>query len=244
VELPVRIVLVETSHPGNIGAAARAMKAMGLRDLALVSPKHFPSEEATARAAGAADVLDGARVYATLTEAIEACGFVAGASARMRTIHVPVVDPRECAESILARPGGARAAIVFGPEQSGLTNEDLARCDVLVNIPTVADFSSLNLAMAVQVLCYELRMAARRPEPAVGPARDASPATAGELEHFHQHLERVLTDAGFLHPAHQRQVKLKLRRVFHRAELDQNELSILHGMVTALDPRARSRPTG
>jgi TrmH family RNA methyltransferase len=238
-QIPVRIVLVETSHPGNIGASARAMKAMGLSDLVLVRPKHFPSEEATARAAGADDVLGGARVFDSLTAAIEDCGFVVGASARLRTVPLPIVDPRICAESIWQRLPADRVAIVMGPEQSGLTNEDLARCQQLVNIPTVAAFSSLNLAMAVQILCYELRMAGARhaAEPA---ARDAPFATAGELESFHAHLEQVLTDAGFLHPAHQRQVKLKLRRIFHRATLDQNEINILRGMLSALDPRKRS----
>ena len=163
-----------------------------------------------------------------------------GASARPRTVHVPIVDPRTCAASIWQHVAGTRVAIVMGNEQSGLTNEDLARCQQLVNIPTVATFSSLNVAMAVQVLCYELRMAGAiaATQPAI--ARDAPFATAGELENFHAHLEQVLTDAGFLHPDHQRQVKLKLRRIFHRATLDQNEISILRGMLTALDPRKRA----
>jgi TrmH family RNA methyltransferase len=239
-QIPVRIVLVETSHPGNIGASARAMKAMGLCDLALVQPTFFPSEEATARAAGADDLLDSARVFDSLSAAIEDCAWVVGASARLRTIQLPVVDPRVCAESIWPLLPDNGVAIVFGPEQSGLTNEDLARCQALVNIPTAPDFSSLNLAMAVQVLCYELRMAAPRAAPPAAPPRDAPFATAGELEGFHQHLERLLTDAGFLHPEHQRQVKLKLRRIFHRATLDQNEMSILRGMLSALGPRKRS----
>lgn len=211
------------------------MKAMGLFDLALVRPKDFPSDEATARAAGATDVLDNARVAATLVDAIGDCGFVVGTSARLRTVQLPVVDPRECAELVWERLGESRAAILFGPEQSGLTNDDLARCERLVHIPTAPDYGSLNLAMAVQVICYELRMARAR-EIAV-PPRDAPPATAAELEGFHSHLEQVLQEAGFLHPEHQRQIKLKLRRIFHRATLDHNEVKILRGMLTALDPR-------
>ena len=214
------------------------MKTMGLFDLVLVRPRHFPSDEATARAAGADDVLANARVVDSLLAAIDDCGFVAGASARLRTVQLPVVDPRVCAETIWGRLPGTRAAIVLGPEQSGLTNEDLARCELLVNIPAAPNFTSLNLAMAVQVLCYELRMVHGRETPQQ-PQRDAPYATAGELEGLHEHLEQVLTDAKFLHPAHQRQVKLKLRRIFHRATLDQNEISILRGALSALDPRKR-----
>ena len=234
-QIPVRIVLVDTSHPGNVGAAARAMKAMGLFDLALVRPSHFPSDEATARAAGATDVLDNARVVQALGEAIDDCGLVVGTSARLRTVQLPVANPRECAALVWERLREKPAAIVFGPEQSGLTNEDLGRCERLVHIPTAPDFSSLNLAMAVQVICYELRMA-QAPQIAL-PPRDSPPATAAELEGFHGHLEQVLHEAGFLHPEHQRQIKLKLRRIFHRATLDHNEVKILRGMLTALDPR-------
>lgn len=238
-QIPVRIVLVETSHPGNIGAAARAMKTMGLRDLTLVRPQEFPSEQATARSAGADDILERAQVVDDLSTAIADCGWVVGASARLRTVTVPVVDPRECAAGIWQRVGVDRVALLFGNEQSGLTNEDLARCHELVHIPTAPDYGSLNLAMAVQVLCYELRMAApNRPAP-VGPSNDAPLATAAELDGFHEHLERLLTDAGFLHPEHQRQVKLKLRRIFLRAALDKNEMNIMRGVLTALDPDRR-----
>lgn len=262
----VRIVLVRTSHPGNIGAAARAMKTMGLTDLTLVAPKHFPSEDATARAAGADDILERARVCATLPEAVADCGLVYGASARLRTVQVPVLDPRECAEAVVRAasvaesapvvapdavvadaaeeadaPAANRAAIVFGNEQSGLSNAELARCASLVHIPTNPAFSSLNLGMAVQVVCYELRMAwlaaaaaaAAAERAAAAPPREIRFATAEELEHFHAHLERLLTETGFLHPNHQKQIKLKLRRVFHRAELDHNEISILRGMLTS-----------
>lgn len=240
-QIPVRIVLVETSHPGNIGATARAMKTMGLTDLALVRPKVFPSEEATARATGADDLLASARVHTELVDAIADCGFVVGASARLRTVALTIVDPREAAARVWERAALDRAAVVFGPEQSGLTNDDLARCHALLHIPTNPEFSSLNLAMAVQVVCYELRMAMpNRPLPQ-GPASDSRLATAAELEGLHEHLERLLTESEFLHPAHQKQVKLKLRRIFHKATLELNELSILRGALTSLDP-AKRRP--
>jgi TrmH family RNA methyltransferase len=243
VHIPVRIVLVDTSHPGNIGATARAMKTMGLTELALVRPKQFPSEDATARAAGADDVLAQAAVHATLASAIADCGWVVGASARLRTIALPIVDPRVAARQIWLRLPQSRVAVVMGPEQSGLTNEDLARCNELVHIPAVPEFSSLNLAMAAQVLCYELRMAAPDRSLPEGPAGDGRPATAAELEGLHEHLERLLTESGFLHPEHQRQVKLKLRRIFHKAGLEHNELAILRGALTSLDPRKR-QPRG
>ena len=237
--IPVRIVLVETSHPGNIGATARAMKTMGLSDLALVRPKHFPSDEATARAAGADDVLARAKVHDELRSAIADCGWVVGASARLRTIAMPIVDPREAAAAIWERLPANRVAVLLGPEQSGLTNDDLARCQQLVHIPANPEFSSLNLAMAVQVLCYELRMAAPNRAPAEGPVSDNRVATAAELEGLHEHLERLLTESEFLHPAHQKQVKLKLRRIFHKATLEENELNILRGALTSLDPKTR-----
>jgi tRNA (cytidine32/uridine32-2'-O)-methyltransferase len=240
VQIPVRIVLVETSHPGNIGASARAMKTMGLTELVLVRPRAaFPTPEATARAAGADEILASARVTDSLDDAIADCRFVAGASARLRSIAVPIVNPRECAAQIWQHVPENHAAILFGNEQSGLTNDELARCRQLVHIPTNPDYSSLNLAMSVQVLCYELRMSAPRVPAPAGPVSDSPPATASELEGLHEHLERLLTESGFLHPEHQKQVKLKLRRIFQRATLDQNEISILRGMLSSLGPAKR-----
>jgi len=236
VEIPVRIVLVETSHPGNVGAAARAMKTMGLSELALVAPRAFPHAEATAMASGADDLLARAKVYDSLTAAISDCSLVVGASARLRNLYCPIFDPRECARHIWRALPERKAALVMGPEQSGLTNEDLGRCQFLVNIPTQAAYGSLNLAMAVQVLCYELRMAAIEQQPAARPERESPPATAAELEGFHEHLERVLSDAGFLKSDHPRKLKLRFRRMFQRAELDQTEVNILRGVLSALDP--------
>jgi tRNA (cytidine32/uridine32-2'-O)-methyltransferase len=238
--IPVRIVLVETSHPGNIGAAARAMKTMGLKDLALVSPKRFPSEEASARASGAADLLESAGVYECLEDAVADCGLVIGASARLRSVSCPVDDPRVCAKRIWTSLADTRAAIVFGPEQSGLTNRHMGLCERLVQIPTEADYGSLNVAMAVQIVCYELRMHRLGCERKIAAVdREAPPATAEELEGFHAHLERVLDDAGFFNPDHPRRLKLKLRRLFQRAQLDRNEVNILRGALTALDPTSR-----
>jgi tRNA (cytidine32/uridine32-2'-O)-methyltransferase len=245
VKIPVRIVLIETTHPGNIGAVARAMKTMGVRDLRLVAPKSFPDEAATARASGADDILDRATVTADLPSAIADCTYVVGASARSRGGRWPLIDPRTAAKEIVARLSDQQVAIVMGPEHSGLTNEHLARCNALVQIPTAPEYGSLNLAMAVQVLCYELRMAfLARTDSAdslVKPElRDAPPATAAEIEGFHAHLEELLTRTGFLHPDHPKQLKRKLRRLFMRAELDQNEINILRGALASLDT-ARDR---
>jgi tRNA (cytidine32/uridine32-2'-O)-methyltransferase len=241
VNIPARIVLVETSHPGNIGAAARAMKTMGLDDLALVNPKAFPSEEAMARASGADDLLERAHVAASLAEAIADCALVVGTSARLRSSRWPVVDPRTCAEMLWQRMPEQQVAIVLGPEQSGLTNDDMARCRLLVHIPTAPGFGSLNVAMAVQVICYELRMCRVGGDVATDEARAAPAATAAELEGLHGHLEDVLTRAGFLQADHPHEMKLKLRRLFQRAALDRNEVNILRGVLAALDPQ-RSRP--
>jgi TrmH family RNA methyltransferase len=212
------------------------MKTMGVGDLRLVRPRCFPSDEAVARASGAADVLDRARICDSLADAIADCGYVVGASARLRGMRWPVDDPRTMAANVWARIDEAPVALVFGPEQSGLTNEDMARCHALVHIPTAPDYSSLNLAMSVQVLCYELRMTPTGNRIASPEAREAPPATAAELEGFHEHLERVLWAARFLNPDHPTQLRLKLRRLFARAALDQNEINILRGALAALDP--------
>ena len=225
------------------------MKTMGLGELVLVGSKNYPHDDAIARASGADDVLSCARVVADLPAAIADCHYVVGASARIRGGRWPLLDPKVCAEQIVVHHADSQSAIVMGPEQSGLTNEDLARCHALVNIPTAPDYGSLNIAMAVQVLCYELRMAAL--EAASVPAldrpeqRDAPPATAAELEGFHAHLEVLLTASGFLHPDHPKQLKRKLRRLFMRAELDQNEINILRGALTSLDPAqaGKRKPT-
>ena len=213
------------------------MKNMGLTDLMLVNPLHFPHDDATARASGAEDVLDAARVVDSLEEALRDCNYVAGASARSRTIGWPAMAPRDCANKLLVESQHGQVAAVFGPEKSGLTNEDIDRCHTLLTIPTSPDFSSLNLAMAVQVICYELRVAQ------IGEAdddyiSDVPPATGEELERFYVHLEEVLTAGGFLDPENPRLLMRRLRRLFIRAKPDQNEINILRGMLSALDPSA------
>ena len=231
--MSIRIVLVGTTHPGNIGAAARAMKNMGVTDLALVNPRYFPDKEATARASGAEDLLDSASVTDNLPDAIADCVYVAGASARARAISWPCLEPRECASKLIEESARGPVAAVFGPENSGLSNEDLDHCDALLTIPTNPDFSSLNLAMAVQVLTYELR-AAQAEKPA-GYSADVPLATSRDLELFYEHLERVLTDLCFLDPDNPRHLMRRLRRLFIRARPDQNEVNILRGILTAVE---------
>jgi TrmH family RNA methyltransferase len=231
----VRIILVGTTHPGNIGATARAMKNMGLSDLMLVSPRYFPHDDATARAAGAEDILQESKVVASLEEALSDCTYAAGASARSRSIGWPSMAPRDCAARLVQESAHGVAAVVFGPEKSGLTNEDLDRCNTLLTIPTEPGFSSLNLAMAVQVLVYELRMAGIATDETL-PEPESPPATGTELENLYTHLEQVLTRSGFLDPENPRLLMRRLRRLFVKAELDQNEVNILRGMLAALDP--------
>jgi TrmH family RNA methyltransferase len=241
--MSIRIVLVGTTHPGNIGAVARAMKNMGLTDLALVNPKVFPHAKATARASGAVDVLKQATVVASLAEAIKDCVFVAGASARSRSLAWPTMAPRECAAKFAALSKEGPVAAVFGPEKSGLSNSDLDHCDALLTIPTDPDFSSLNLAMSVQVFTYELRMALTGAAPPHY-EQDAPLATSEELEHFYAHLETVLTDIDFLDPENPRHLMRRLRRLFVRAQVDKNEINILRGILTAIDKRRIDREQG
>jgi tRNA (cytidine32/uridine32-2'-O)-methyltransferase len=237
-----RIVLVETSHPGNIGAAARAMKTMCLTDLVLVSPLEFPHADASARASGAVDVLERARVVKTLDEALAGCTLVAGTSARQRGLGPPVLAPRECLARVhAAAAAGQETALVFGRERIGLTNEELGRCHILVNIPSNPDYSSLNLAAAVQVLGYEF-MLAQGAVPAVGESED-TPATAEEMEKLFEHMETAALETGFLDPANPKHLMRRIRRLFHRAQPDQNEVHILRGLLSALQqpkPRRRS----
>ncbi|HMB72185.1 MAG TPA: RNA methyltransferase [Gammaproteobacteria bacterium] len=241
-DIPVRIVLVEPTHPGNIGAVARAMKTMGMSDLALVNPQRFPDAEATARASGADDVLAAAAVCDSLIEAIGDCGFVVGTSARRRSLPCPILDPRRCAQLVVERLSSTRVAVVMGTESSGLTNEQMGHCRYLVNIPANEKYSSLNLAMATQILCYELRMAALGDaEGCSVEVREDPPATASELDGLHAHLERVLDGTGFFNPDHPTTLRLRLRRLFHRAELDRTEVNILRGAFAALDPDRRRR---
>lgn len=232
---PVRIVLVNTSHPGNIGAAARAMKNMGLTELSLVDPQLFPSAEATARASGADDLLAAADCAATLEQALEGCSLVIGASARNRTLPLPTLDPRDCAALVGQQPPDTRTAIVFGRERTGLTNDELDRCHYLVQIPTNPDYPSLNLAAAVQVVAYELRMASGLS--LSQPENKHRYATAEEMELFYRHLEETLIAIDFLDADNPRQLMRRLRRLFARARPNENEINILRGVLTAIRQR-------
>lgn len=242
----LRVVLTEPSHPGNIGAAARALKTMGFTRLRLVAPRRYPHPEAEALASGAGDVLDGAQCHATLQEAVRGCALVIGTTARERHLAAPVLDPREAARRVLALPGEAEAALVFGQERTGLTNEQLDLCHYLVRIPANPEYSSLNLAAAVQVLLYEMRMSAllagdggaAQTEPGAAP-----PATADELERFYASLQTLLIRTGFLDPGNPRQLMRRLRRLFNRARPDRNEYNILRGVIASVE-KALEGPGG
>ncbi|KRW59266.1 tRNA (cytosine(32)/uridine(32)-2'-O)-methyltransferase TrmJ [Pseudomonas sp. TTU2014-080ASC] len=237
----IRVVLVNTSHPGNIGGAARAMKNMGLSRLVLVDPVEFPSSEAVARASGATDVLDSAQVVATLEEALVGCNLVLGTSARDRRIPWPLLDPRECGVATCEQAAqGGEVALVFGREYAGLTNEELQRCHFHVHIPSDPEFSSLNLAAAVQVLAYEVRMAwlAANNQPSKQQKFEATavhssqPVTADELESFYAHLEQALVEIRFLDPAKPRHLMTRLRRLYGRSQVSKLEMNILRGILT------------
>jgi TrmH family RNA methyltransferase len=228
----IKIILVETSHPGNIGAVARAMKNMNISNLWLVSPKIFPSAEATSRASGADDILARATVCSSLQEAIADCNMVIGASARCRTISWPEMTPRECAEKIAITEPSNKVAIIFGRENSGLKNNELDLCHFLLRIPCNSEYSSLNIAAAVQVVCYELFIAAGKQEAIVIGDRGKTPkATATQMESFYTHLYQTLTDIGFMHPDKSKSIMRRLRRIYNRIELDIKELDILRGIL-------------
>jgi tRNA (cytidine32/uridine32-2'-O)-methyltransferase len=228
------IVLVETTHPGNIGAAARAMKTMGFAHLILVKPALFPHAEALARAVGASNILSHARVVDTLDEAVSGYHLVIGTSARRRHVSCSDLNPRQCAAQVAALSEYTRIALVFGRERTGLTNEELDRCQQLVHIPTHPDYSSLNLAAAVQVLSYELWMTASAGSAAESSAAPCYSAPAEEMRRFYQHLEQVLCEIEFLDPLNPRNLMRRLRRLFNRALPDQNEINILRGILTAV----------
>lgn len=232
----IRIVLVNTTHPGNIGGAARAMKNMGLARLYLVAPKEFPSDKAIWRSAGATDVLDNAVIVDTLDEAIAGCSLVVGTSARERRIPWPLLDPRECGESVYSEANEHEVALVFGREDRGLTNDELHKCTYHVHIPANPDYSSLNLATAVQVIAYEVRMAYLQATEGKTLAQhewDMPPADAQSLEAYYHHLEQTLVALGFLDPASPKQTMTRLRRLYNRVRLDQMELNIIRGVLTA-----------
>ncbi|PWB40786.1 MAG: tRNA (cytosine(32)/uridine(32)-2'-O)-methyltransferase TrmJ [Rhodocyclales bacterium] len=225
----IRIVLSHTSHPGNIGAAARAMKTMGLTQLYLVNPCADPDGVGRARSSNARDVLEGAVVCASLEEALEGTVLAAAMTARMRELAPPPQWARAAAPQMVAAAAHGPVALVFGNETAGLSNEEVALCRLPVMIPTNPAYSSLNLGAAVQVMCYELRLAAL--DPGRPPAPENPPATAEEIRHFYEHLEAAVTQSGFLDPAHPKRLMPRLRRLFDRIDLERDEVSLLRGML-------------
>lgn len=225
----IRVVLSHTSHPGNIGAAARAMKTMGLRHLYLINPYRFPDPQATAMAAGADDILDNAVVCASIDEALHGVAFTVAMTARLRDISIEVKLPREAMPEVLQQASVQPVALLFGTEMSGLTNEEMSKAQVLVNIPTDPDFSSLNLAAAVQVMSYELSVAAQGFVPKVAEAR---PATHEQMEGYYAHLEKVLFEIGFFTTQNPARMMQRLRRLYARARPEPEEVNILRGMLS------------
>ena len=239
----IRIVLVEPSHPGNIGAVARAMKNMGLERLVLVNPRQFPHSEAIARASGADDVLANARVVTTVREAFAGCGFIVATTSRPRDQYFRVADVRDAAERVLRESQRGPAAVLFGSERAGLTNEQLEAAHLLIRIPASDSYPSLNLAMAVQLVAYELfraRGVQVETAPAAGPLADPA-----EMERLYEHLAQVLEEIDFRDRTQGgTHLMARLRRLFQRAALDKNEVNILRGILTALQSRRRRAGAG
>jgi tRNA (cytidine32/uridine32-2'-O)-methyltransferase len=229
----VRIVLIDPSHPGNIGSVARAMKNMALADLVLVRPRSFPHAEAIALAAGADDILAGARIVDSVAEAIADCAFIAGTTSRPRSYNWEFATPRDVAGRIVALPQENRAALLFGSERYGLGTEDLNYCNVLVRIPANPEYCSLNLAMSVQLIAYEIFMA--REQPQSHSQLEMALAPSGDVEHFYAHLHEVLNEIDF--EDRTGHLMERLRRLFNRTQLDRNELNILRGILSAVQGR-------
>ena len=237
----VRVILSHTTHPGNIGAAARAMKTMGLRHLYLVNPRHFPDAQADTMAAGADDVLRTAVVCQSVDEALHGVVYTVAMTARLRDISMEVKTPREAMPLLLQHAATQPVALLFGTEMSGLTNEEIGKAQVLVNIPANPDFSSLNLAAAVQVMSYELNVAAQNFLP---DTPEVHPASHEQIEGFFAHMEKTLFEIGFLTTQNPVRLMQRLRRLYARARLEQEEINILRGILsvaTEYNERLRER---
>ncbi|MFG1498096.1 RNA methyltransferase [Saccharospirillum sp. HFRX-1] len=237
----IRIVLVQTWHPGNIGAAARAMKNMGLEQLVLVNPIDFPCDEAYNRAGQATDLLDNARVVTSLDEAIADCGLVVATSARERSIRLPALSAEECGREAVSRQHEAPVALVFGRERMGLHNDDIQRCHAQVNIDANPDYPVLNLSQAVQLLSYEVFKAAQNE---TGNNTTTPYPLHADLERFYDHLNETLGDIGFLNPAHPGQAVDHLRALFRRAQPTAKELRLLRGVLSAAQQAAKNQSSG
>ena len=236
----IRVVLVETSHPGNIGAVARAMKTMSFQRLYLVRPKRFPCADATARAAGSDDVLYHAIVSETLEEALTGCSWVVGSSARRRHIVWPELSPKAFANAALSKAQTREVALVFGREHSGLTNSELDHCHAIVHIPTNPEFRSLNIAAAVQILAYETHLVFLSDNAcAVRPGPGATEVTVDDMERLYDHFEEALIEIDYLDPSKPKHLMRRLRRIFNRAQIDRSELNILRGILVAAQKAAR-----
>jgi TrmH family RNA methyltransferase len=236
--MSIRIVLTRITHPGNIGSAARAMKTMGLDRLCLVAPERFPATEATVMAAGADDLLERAKVFADVRSAVADCGLVVGTTSRSRHLPWRVLEPREAAAEVSAAAAASEVAVLFGAERTGLTNEEIELCQLLLTIPTGLAYGSLNVAMAVQVVAYEILLATRAAA-GDGERRGIALASASEMERFYGHLERVLDEIDFRDRTGEGHLMARLRRFFNRAVPDQNEINILRGILTSVQGRRR-----
>lgn len=234
----IRIVLVETSHTGNMGSVARAMKTMGLTNLYLVNPLVKPDSQAIALAAGASDVIGEAHIVDTLDEALTGCSLVVGTSARSRSLPWPMLDPRECGIKSVQEGEQAPVALVFGRERVGLTNEELQKCHYHVAIAANPEYSSLNLAMAVQIIAYEVRMAFLQSQELKAEQSDYEESPyplVDDLERFYQHMEQMMVKSGFIREGNPGQVISKMRRLYTRARPERDELNILRGMLSSLE---------
>ena len=226
----IKFILFEPSHPGNVGAAARAIKTMGFDTLCLINPIEHPHPEARARSSGALDVLLNSEVYDNLHDAIKDCGLIIGTTSRSRRISVPITNIREAAPSIVAKAKLKSVAVIFGPEKTGLINEQVDCCNQLVNIPSIGAYKSLNLAMAVQIVAYELRVVS---EALPSDIRARNLASNDEIELFYNHLNQVLLETGFLDPKNPKQLMRRLRALFNRAQMDENEINIMRGILAS-----------
>ena len=226
----IKFILFEPSHPGNVGAAARAIKTMGFDKLCLINPIEHPHPEARARSSGALDVLLNAEVYDNLQDAIKDCGLIIGTTSRDRRISVPITNIREAAPSIVAEAKQKPVAVIFGPEKTGLINEQVDCCNQLVSIPSSESYKSLNLAMAVQIVAYELSVSCQA-SPSEMRARNL--ASNEEIELFYAHLNQVLLETGFLNPKNPKQLMRRLRTLFNRAQMDENEINIMRGILAS-----------
>jgi len=230
----IRIVLIQTSHPGNIGSAARAMKTMGLSELFLVKPKSFPDDQAVAMSSNATDILDKAVVVETLQDALTDCRLVVGTSARSeRTLKWDILEPRDCSEQLVKQASNGKVAVIFGRESSGLTNDELAMCQYLVHIPTNPEYSSLNVASAVQIMSYECRVASLAGLNAENITESEEVVTADVMEGYYKHLEVAMIESEFLDPENPKHLMTRLRKMYSRIGVTPSEINILRGMLNS-----------